>query len=114
MRYFLNSVVYERFLGFKAASQLNAQSLFKYMKEVFTRNKIDLKKCVSQTYDCAKVMSGNCAGVQTLFRKEAPKALYIHCYNHRLNLVIVHVCKTIYPVNNFFNLVEELYKSKTT
>jgi len=81
-RHYINSVVYERSLGFKAASQSNAQSLFKCMTEMSTRNKIDLKMCVShQTYDGANVISENCTGVRTdLFREEAAKAHTLYTY----------------------------------
>ncbi|KAH7975511.1 hypothetical protein HPB52_002339 [Rhipicephalus sanguineus] len=42
-------------------------------------------------------MSGTSRGVQALFRQEVPQAVYVHCMNHRLNLVIVDVCKAIKP-----------------
>ena len=87
VRYYLEGIwgtIHERFLGFKAASQLNATSLLEYIKDVLKENNIDQNRCVAQTYDCASVMSGCCAGVQTLFRAEVPAAIYIHCYNFYL------------------------------
>ena len=33
----------------------------------------------------------------------------VHCMNHRLNFVIVDVCKAIKPVRDFFSLLECLY-----
>lgn len=38
VRYFLNGVIHERFLGFEAASKLNANALFKYIKK-YSQNK---------------------------------------------------------------------------
>ncbi|XP_066963405.1 zinc finger MYM-type protein 1-like [Macrobrachium rosenbergii] len=71
---------------------------------------IDAKNCVGQTYDGASVMSGTNSGVQRLFREEAGlEATYIHCYNHRLNLVIVDVVKSVKIVDQFFGLLESIY-----
>ncbi|KAL4113423.1 hypothetical protein QTP88_017045 [Uroleucon formosanum] len=54
-------------------------------------------------------MSGRLNGVQKLFRDEVLQAIYVHCYNHKLNLVIADICKNISDVKLFFDLVEEIY-----
>ncbi|KAF0747558.1 zinc finger MYM-type protein 1-like, partial [Aphis craccivora] len=109
LRYYLDGIIYERFMGFKAAQLLIASSLFQYIKEILSVNNVDILKCVAQTYDGASVMSGKNHGVQALFRQEVPQAIYVHCYNHRLNLVISDVCKNISTVKMFFDIVENLY-----
>jgi len=109
LRYYLDGIIYERFIGFKAAQLLNASSLFQYIKEILSVNNVDILKCVAQTYDGASVMRGKNIGVQALFRQEVPQAIYVHCYNHRLNLVISDVCKNISTVKMFFDIVENLY-----
>ena len=38
-----------------------------------------------------------------------PKAIYIHCCAHRLNLVLVDTCKSVATVSDFFSLLEALY-----
>ncbi|KAH6938497.1 hypothetical protein HPB50_010162 [Hyalomma asiaticum] len=97
VRYYLNGAVFGRFLGFRNAEQLDAKSLLSYVKETLNRCGIDSQLCIAQTYDGASVMSGTSRGVQALFRQEVPQAVYVHCMNHRLNLVIVDVCKAIKP-----------------
>ncbi|KAH8026349.1 hypothetical protein HPB51_020333 [Rhipicephalus microplus] len=97
VRYYLNGAVFERFLGFRNAEQLDAKSLLSYVKETLNRCGIDSQLCIAQTYDGASVMNGTSRGVQALFRQEVPQAVYVHCMNHRLNLVIVDVCKAIKP-----------------
>lgn len=47
----------------------------------------------AQGYDGASVMSGHINGVQARIRRENPKAVYIHCRAHVLNLCIVHSSK---------------------
>lgn len=109
LRYYLDGIIYERFMGFRAAGTLCATSLFTYIKEILAISNVDIKKCVGQTYDGANVMSGKFNGVQALFRKEVPQALYVHCYNHRLNLVIADTCTNLSGVRMFFDLIESLY-----
>jgi len=73
------------------------------------KSKIDIMNCIAQTYDGASVMHGHINGVQALFKKEVPQALYIHCANHRLNLVLVDVTKNIEQVEVLFNFLQKLY-----
>ena len=64
---------------------------------------------VSQGYDGASAMSGQCSGVQKRIRELAPHAIYIHCYAHTLNLVLVDSVKTVPYATEFFALLETLY-----
>ena len=57
---------------------------------------------VSQGYDGTSVMSGKHSGVQQHIKAILPQAIYIHCYAHTLNLVLVDVVKSIRNANNFF------------
>ena len=54
-------------------------------------------------------MSGSVSGIQQRIRESAPMAIYVHCYAHRLNLVLVDVCKSIAEAIAFFALLERLY-----
>jgi hypothetical protein len=55
-------------------------------------------------------MHGHVAGVQVIMRKMyMPIAVYIHCWTHRLHLVIIHVCKVVPFVNDFFPFVSKIY-----
>ncbi|KAL1439208.1 hypothetical protein MTO96_001304 [Rhipicephalus appendiculatus] len=72
VRYYVNGAVFERFLGFRNAEQLDAKSLLRYVKETLNRCGIDPQLCIAQTYDGASVMSGTSRGVQALFRQEVP------------------------------------------
>ena len=51
------------------------------------QNRLDPNGIVSQEYDGASVMSGCCSGMQQRIRQVAPKAIYVHCYAHCLNLI---------------------------
>lgn len=54
---------------------------------------LPVEKMRAQGYDGASVMSGHINGVQTRIRRVNPKAVYIHCRAHVLNLCIVHDSK---------------------
>ena len=66
-------------------------------------------KIVSQGYDGASIMSGRCDGVQAKVREFAPNTVYIHCYAHILNLVLVDSCRSVSSASEFFALLEALY-----
>ena len=56
-------------------------------------------------------MSGNRSGVQTRIRElVGSECVYIHCYAHRLNLFLVDTARNIQEENNFFGLMEAVYK----
>jgi len=109
IRYFYNNTVNEWFLGYVSCSELNVKALFEFIKKTLAACGINIQNCITQTYDGASVMSGHQNGVQAIFQKEVPKALYTHCYNHRLNLVIVDVCKNIPEIEQFMTLLQQLY-----
>lgn len=55
---------------------------------------------IAQSYDGASVMSGKLNGVQAKIKELYPSAIYTHCMAHRLNLVVVDMCKTIKVLTN--------------
>ena len=71
--------------------------------------KIDKQLCVAQCYDGAAVMSGCKNGVQKKFQDDVPQAIYVHCFNHRLNLVLVDCIHRIAKVSEFFVALEQIY-----
>ena len=55
-------------------------------------------------------MSGKRSGVQARFKKfVGSDCIYIHCYAHRLNLVVVDTARGIKEVDNFFGLMQAVY-----
>lgn len=110
LRYLHNNVVHEEFVGFFEADELNSNSLVKKIKEKMDELGVPISNCVGQGYDGASVMSGVNKGVQTIIReKYAKMAVYMHCCNHRLNLVIVDVLKDVKCARDFFGILQALY-----
>lgn len=54
---------------------------------------IDCSNIYGQGYDGAANMSGKFKGVQTIIRNTYPKALYVHCAAHTLNLAMSSSCE---------------------
>jgi len=110
IRYVHKLTIKERFLGFVQVEELDALGLTNSIIEFLNSVGLDITKCISQSYDGASVMSGSTNGVQVKIRELSKnKCPYIHCYAHRLNLVLVDVAKSVEVVDNTFGLLEAIY-----
>ncbi|XP_060846718.1 52 kDa repressor of the inhibitor of the protein kinase-like [Rhopalosiphum padi] len=78
----------EEFLGFTPLEKLNAQSVATNIISFMTDCGLNLNKLYGQGYDGCATMAGQEGGVSKLIRDKYNKALFFHCSNHRLNLVI--------------------------
>ena len=114
LRYVYRGRIHERFVGYTHATQLNATALSEYILQVISEMQLDIKGCVSQCYDGASVMSGECAGVSAKILERNTKAVYIHCCAHRLNLALVDTVKAIPAAEDFFSLLQMLYVFMST
>ena len=54
-------------------------------------------------------MRGQLSGVQKYIHDNAPYVYYVHCYRHRLNLILIDATKYIPGTADFFSLLENLY-----
>ncbi|CAF4495809.1 unnamed protein product [Rotaria sp. Silwood2] len=106
-------LVKEYFMGFIRLHEFDAKSLSLKIVEFLKQYNIKLDSCIAQCYD--GVMSGKCAGLQTIMREEyMPKGVYIHCCTHRLNLVIVDVCKVVNYIGEFYSIMSSVYSFFTS
>lgn len=53
---------------------------------------LTMDNCRGQSYDGAGNMAGRYVGASTLIQHQFPKAIYVHCMNHRLNLCVADTC----------------------
>lgn len=53
-------------------------------------------------------MSGKYKGVQAIVREKYPKAIYVHCAAHTLNLAVLKA-SNIQPIRNCLGIIEKLY-----
>jgi len=103
---------HEHFLTYIIATLQNSESLSAYILNELDKGGLNPNNIVSQGYDGASVMSGRYSGVQT--RIWAPMAVYVHCYAHCLNLVLVDSTKSDPQASEFFALLEILHVFMST
>ncbi|XP_060882145.1 zinc finger MYM-type protein 1-like [Metopolophium dirhodum] len=102
-RYVNDKGVQERFIGFSDVSaDRSAKSLADHFFSILPEYICDENKLVAQTYDGAAVMSGSHNGLQTLIKQKYKNAMYIHCYAHKLDLVLKQSVSHIKECKIFF------------
>ena len=98
-----NNEIQERFVGFVDVSpDRTADALFHHIRKALEEFGC-LEKLIAQTYDGAAVMSGEHNGVQRKIRDICPNSVFVHCYAHKLNLVLSQSVKHVSGCNRLFN-----------
>ncbi|XP_058865016.1 uncharacterized protein LOC117964775 isoform X1 [Acipenser ruthenus] len=92
----------ERFLGFKDVGPDRTAVALKQVVDSEISKYNYKGKLVSQSYDGAAVLAGELGGLQALIKKDAPQALLVHCFNHRLNLILQQGAQCIQQTRCFF------------
>lgn len=86
--------VEEDFISFvRAENGTTAEAFADQFLEALNEVGLPVQKIRAQGYDRASVMSEHINGVQARIRRVHPKAAYIHCCAHVLDLCIVHASK---------------------
>ncbi|XP_065650253.1 zinc finger MYM-type protein 1-like [Hydra vulgaris] len=87
-----NKDIREEFSSFlhvpRIAGEVIASTVIQFLQDV----NLDLKNIGGQGYDGVANMSSDNVGVQRKIKNESPKAVYVHCSGHCLNLVIARSC----------------------
>ena len=78
------------FLDFVEVERITGKSLGDAIVHWLDVNELAVANMRGQCYDGASSMSGSRKGCH---QQQAPKAVYVHCSSHKLNLAIVSTCK---------------------
>lgn len=100
--------IHEDFLGMYQVEKTDAETITICLKDVLLRCNLKIEDCRWQTYDGAANMSGCLSGVAARIMSENPRALYIHCANHTLDLALKDCVKQSKIIHNTLGLVQEL------
>jgi hypothetical protein len=100
--------IHEDTLGLVQLENTRANTLYSVIKDILIRCSLPIAQCRGQAFDGASNMSGIRNGVQALVKKEANRALYVHCLAHSLNLCVQGVSKKCDLVRNIMELIYEL------
>ena len=112
IRYVSEGAIREKFYNFFRADGLSAAAITIKLTAVLTTMKIDVAGgAVAPCYDGAKTMSGHLHGVQQRMRESiCPKGVFIHCWAHRLNLVVISLSDLSSKTSSLFDHLRTLHK----
>ena len=97
-------------IGLYATDRTDAGNLTQLIKDVLVRLSLPLERCRGQCYDGASNMSGRRSGVAARIQQEEPRALYVHCMGHSLNLAVQDTSRSVKVMADTFDTVLEMAK----
>ena len=98
----------EEYIQFlECESGTSGQELYLKIVNAIRNLSLEIINLRGQGYDGAGNMAGKKSGVSSRILKLNDKALYVHCFNHRLNLVIAKSCN-IQKVRNLMGIIKEI------
>ncbi|KAI6651162.1 Zinc finger MYM-type protein 1-like [Oopsacas minuta] len=110
IRYVRKGKVFESLVNVATTLSSDAKTMANLTLEILRNNGLDSKRLLSQCYDGASVMSGRKRGVQTLIQEELHRKVpYVHCFNHRLHLVIMKLISEVPELKIFFDQCRMLH-----
>ena len=100
----------KNFLSFiECLSGVSGEALTSNILKQLSEWALPLTLLRGQAYDGAGAMAGCSKGVATRIQDKYPKALYIHCAVHRLNLCIVKCC-SIREISNMMGTADSVVR----
>lgn len=109
-RFVSGGKVFEALLFLEATDDEDADAFTKLLLKSIKTYHLDANNILSQCYDGAPVMNGYKSGVAKRLQDELNKVIpYIHCFNHRLHLVVIHLVSRIASVAEFFDQLKLIF-----
>ena len=100
--------IHEECIGLIQLPNTKAETIYCTIRDILIRCSLPITHCRGQAFDGASNMSGIRNGVQALVKKEASKALYVHCLAHSLNLCLKDVTNTCDLLRNIMSFIHDL------
>lgn len=101
-------VIKEIFFDFLHLEGINGEKIAETLLKSLQINGIDVSRCRGQCYDGASAMSSERVGVQKRVRDLSPRAIYVHCNSHVLNLSIASSSK-LPQIRNMIDSINETF-----
>ena len=109
LRFLIDGVTKEVFVGFYNTKCTEGLALFELIKKVLAKLKLEIVNIVGQCYDGASNMSGVHKGLAIRVKGDSPKAVYVHCHAHRLNLALQAALAENEALRNTLGTVQSIY-----
>ncbi|XP_061042796.1 zinc finger MYM-type protein 1 isoform X3 [Eubalaena glacialis] len=104
-------LIKERFLGFIDVEEMTGTNLHRSIKTYLQQIGVDLDKIRGQAYDSTSNWRGKFNKIAAEFKKEEPRALYLHCYAHFLDLAVIRFCKEVKELRSALNTLSSLFST---
>lgn len=101
-------IINEDFIGLYETPNTESQTLFSILKDVFARLDLSMDNLRGQCYDGASNMRGKFKGLKKLVLDIQPKARYVHCTAHSLNLAVVDSLRHLTSMRDIMALAKDL------
>nr|CAI5828559.1 unnamed protein product [Callosobruchus analis] len=98
----------KQFLQFTSVASTRKEDLADAILYGLQECSIEKSFLSGQGYDGAGSMSGNFRGTQAIINNKYPKALYVHCTSHSLNLALSNAAE-VPSIRNCFGITEKIY-----
>ena len=98
--------IMERFLGIVHVSDTTALSFKNAIMSLLVEHSLSPSMIRGQCYDGASNMRGEVNGLKTLIMNDTPRAYYIHCFAHQLQLILVAVAKKMILVVGYLRYLQ--------
>ncbi|XP_023809021.1 zinc finger MYM-type protein 1-like [Oryzias latipes] len=99
----------EHFMGFLEAEESTGQHLASMILNRLEELGISFEDCRGQSYDNGANMKGKNKGVQARLLEKNPRALFLPCGAHTLNLVVCDAAKRSVDAMSYFGVLQKLY-----
>ncbi|XP_058775052.1 uncharacterized protein LOC131649300 [Vicia villosa] len=97
--------IVERFIALHHVKDTKSEALKDALYGILDKYTLSISRIWGQGYDGASNMRGEFNGLQRKILDENPYAFYIHCYAHRLQLVVVSVASSCSSIHDFFEYI---------
>lgn len=98
----------EEFVGLYQTASTTGATISDIICDAFVRFALPASMLPGQCYDGAANMSGSVQGVRTRIQQLQPKALYVHCFAHSLNLSVQDAVRSIPLVRDVMQCLRDL------
>lgn len=96
-------------MGFLEVESSTGESLSNLILKRLEEFNLPFEDCRGQSYDNGTNMKGKSKGVQARLLKQNPRALFVPCGAHTLNLVVADAAKSSTDAINYFGYLQRIF-----